>query len=391
MDLLYLSPEFPPNYGHFIRRFHEEGGRVWAVGEADFYSLPADLRACIRWYARAELANFRRVEPAVGELLEIKHAQGFEGPFDLVESHNEQWLRLEAFLNDRLGIPGIGLAEIEPFKKKSVMKRIFRELGLPVARGAVAASLEEARRLAAEIGYPVILKPDEGVGAAGARRVDGPEELEAAADRLEADCLIEEFIDAPILTYDGLTDRQGAVVFENCLRYGEGTIAYAAGRDTFFYVAREIPGELAALGRAIVGRFGIRRKFFHIEFFHRRGRFVPIEVNCRPPGGAILDMMNYSVDADLYRAWARMLFGRPLALPAEKKWVVGYVGRKATPHAVGHEELLARLGGRLVEHGGNPPLFWDIMGAERYIFRAPEESEILALAAIAREPAGGAA
>jgi hypothetical protein len=388
MDVLYLSPEFPPNYFHFIRQLHAEGLRVWAVGEADFYSLPADLRACIRWYARAELANFRRVEPAVAEILEIKHAQGFEGPFDVIESHNEQWLRLEAFLNDRLGVPGIGIREIEPFKKKSVMKRLFQELGLPVARGAVVAGLEEARRLAEAIGYPLILKPNEGVGAAGVRRVDRPEQLEAAAGRLDEDHLLEEFIDAPIVTYDGLTDWDGAVVFESTLNYGDGLIDYPQGKDTFFYADRTVPEPLAAAGRAIVARFGIRRKFFHIEFFRTGAHLVPIEVNCRPPGGAILDMMNYAIDGDLYRAWARMLRRRPLELPAEKKYFVGYVGRKPTPHALGHEELVARLGPRLVETGDNPRLFWDIMGAVRYIFRAPEASAVLAMADLARQPGG---
>ena len=74
--------------------------------------------------------------------------------------------------------------------------------------------------------------------------------------------------------------------------------------------------------------FDIRRKFFHFEFFVQDGDYIPIEINSRPPGGAILDMMNYSVDGDLYRAWADMVAGRTVELPAAKKYVIGYVGRK---------------------------------------------------------------
>ena len=387
MDILYISPEFPPNYASFVRQLHRAGVRVWAIGEAEFFSLPADLRACIRWYGRTDLKNWRQAVRDINEMLEIKHAQGFEGAFDLVESHNEAWLRLEAFINERFAIPGITRREIDRVKKKSVMKRVFRESGLRVARGAVVSTPEEAVQLAGELGYPVILKPNEGVGAGGVFRVDDAAELARVFPELREEYLLEEFVDAPIVTYDGMTDTEGAVRFENTLVYGEGLLEYAQGKDTFFYVGREVPEALRRIGRELVRRFDIRRKFFHFEFFRLDGDYVPIEINCRPPGGAILDMMNYSIDGDLYRAWVHMLLGRPLELPGEKRYCVAYVGRKETPHVLGHDALVARLGPRLVECAENPALYWEVMGARRYIFRCPEEAEILALAAAARQEA----
>ena len=157
MDILYISPDFPPNYANFIRHLHAAGLRVWSIGEADFFAMPADLRACIRWYVRGDLKNWREVDRAVGELLEAKHALGFEGAFDLVESHNEQWLRLEGFINERLGIAGITLRDTDRLKKKSVMKRIFNASGLPVARGGRVTDLDEALRRAGARGVRVRL------------------------------------------------------------------------------------------------------------------------------------------------------------------------------------------------------------------------------------------
>jgi hypothetical protein len=382
MDVLYISPEFPPNYAHFIRHLHELGVRVWAIGEAEFFSMPADLRAGIRWYARCDLKNFRRTERSIGELLEAKHALGFEGAFDVVESHNEQWLRLEAFINERYAIPGITRADVDRLKKKTSMKRVFKAAGLRPARGALVVDSDQAAALAAELGYPVILKPDEGVGAGDTHRVEGETALRALVDGLRDDTLLEEFIAAPIVTYDGLTDRDGAVVFESSLAYGEGLIEYVGGKDTFFHTRREIPGKLAAIGQDLARRFDIRRKFFHFEFFSVDEEYLPIEINSRPPGGAILDVMNYSADTDLYRAWACVVAGRPPALPEPglKKYFVGYVGRKEKPYALGHAEVLARYGHRLVEHGENPPLFWQVMGKHRYIFRAENEEEIRSIA-----------
>jgi biotin carboxylase len=385
MDILYISPEFPPNYVHFIRHAHALGARVWAIGEAEFFSMPAEVRSWIRWYVRTDLGNWRTAVRAVNELLEAKHALGYEGAFDLVESHNENWLRLEAIINERFGITGIRSEDTEPLKKKSLMKHVFQRRGLPTARGGPVADLDEALQLAEELGYPVILKPDEGVGAGGTYRVGSAQQLTSLFPELAPGYLLEEFIDAPIVTYDGLTDREGTIIFDNRLVYGEGLIEYTLGTDTFFYVSRSIPERLAEIGASLVAAFGIRRKFFHFEFFVRHGEYVPMEINSRPPGGPILDMMNFSVDGDLYRAWACVVTGQPVELPREKKFAVGYVGRKDKAYRLSHEDLLARFGPSLVETAENPLVFQGIMGRTRYLFRSENESDMPIIAAAVRQ------
>jgi len=101
MNFLYISPEFPPNYAHFIRQLHALGVNVWAIGEADFYSMPANLRSALTWYVRTDLNNSDAVQWAVNQLLTHMNASGQPKSFDLVESHNEQWLSLEAFINEK--------------------------------------------------------------------------------------------------------------------------------------------------------------------------------------------------------------------------------------------------------------------------------------------------
>jgi biotin carboxylase len=385
MDILYISPEFPPNYVHFIRHAHALGARVWAIGEAEFFSMPAEVRSWIRWYVRTDLGNWRTAVRAVNELLEAKHALGYEGAFDLVESHNENWLRLEAIINERFGITGIRSEDTEPLKKKSLMKHVFQRRGLPTARGGPVADLDEALQLAEELGYPVILKPDEGVGAGAPTAWAALSSSHRCSRSLAPGYLLEEFIDAPIVTYDGLTDREGTIIFDNRLVYGEGLIEYTLGTDTFFYVSRSIPERLAEIGASLVAAFGIRRKFFHFEFFVRHGEYVPMEINSRPPGGPILDMMNFSVDGDLYRAWACVVTGQPVELPREKKFAVGYVGRKDKAYRLSHEDLLARFGPSLVETAENPLVFQGIMGRTRYLFRSENESDMPIIAAAVRQ------
>ena len=380
MDFLYISPEFPPNYARFIEQLHSLGVRVWGLGEADFHFMPESLRSVLSWYVRADLNNVDAVQHALDELLRQKEACGYAGNFDLVESHNEQWLTLEGIINEKFGIAGIKKQDLPRLKKKSKMKQLFKDLGLPVARGERIADTKTAMDLAAGLGYPLILKPDQGVGAGGIYRVDNQNQLKSHLAQIKEDYLIEEFIHADMVTYDGLTDYDGKVIFENSLIYGDGILEFVQGKDTFFYVSRHIPDELRAAGRKLVPLFDIRRKFFHFEFFKIGATYMPIEINCRPPGGAILDMMNYSVDDDLYRAYAAMITTGRATLAVQKKYYCCYLGRKDKHYAHSHDEILSVFGHCLVEHDLNPPVFQQAMGTERYIFRSTREAEIFDIA-----------
>ena len=380
MNFLYISPEFPPNYAHFIRHLRAAGVHIWSIGEADFYSMPADLRSALAWYVRTNLNDLDAVQWAVDHLLAQMNASGQPGHFDLVESHNEQWLGLEAIINEKYNIAGITIRHLAPLKKKFAMKQVFKNAGLPVARGEYVMDLNQTLQLADSLGYPLILKPDEGVGAGGIYRVENESELKSCLSRIRSDYLIEEFIEAGIVTYDGLTDYEGNVIFENSLIYGDGVLEYLLGKDTFFYVSRHIADNLRTVGQKLVSLCDIRRKFFHFEFFKIGETYMPIEINCRPPGGAILDMMNYSVDDDLYRAYARMIVNGKTAVQSQKKYYCCYIGRKDKQYVYSHEEIHAAFGQCLVEYEQNPPLFRQAMGNERYIFRVPTEAEIFDIA-----------
>ena len=107
---------------------------------------------------------------------------------------------------------------------------------------------------------------------------------------------------------------------------------------------------------------------------------MPIEINCRPPGGAILDMMNYSVDDDLYRAYADMIARGRTDIRSAKKYYCCYLGRKDKNYAHSHDQILSSLGHCLVEHDLNPPVFQQAMGRERYILRTPNENEVFEMA-----------
>ncbi len=380
MEFLYLSPEFPPNYANFVIQLDKIGVNVWAIGEADFFTMPKPLQSAIKWYIRADLDSPEMIDQVVDELIRSKAAMGNPPYFDIVESHNEQWLSLEAFINQKLDMDGIRPDDLARLRKKSVMKQQFQACGLQTARGELVQDVAHGLALAGDIGYPLILKPNEGVGAGGIHKIDDETALRRILPELQSEYVLEEFIQGRIVSYDGLTDTRGRVVFENSLIYGDGVLEYLWGKDTFFYVSRKIPGRLAEIGRRLVKHFGIRRKFFHFEFFDLNGSYLPIEINCRPPGGAILDMMNYSMDDDLYAGYARMITGGKANMPEEKKYYCAYIGRRDRTYALTHDAVLARCGNCLVEYGENPPIFRQAMSDCRYIVRSPSEADLLEMA-----------
>lgn len=376
MDLLYISPEFPPNYANFILNLNQLNVNVWGIGEADFYSMPENLRSALKWYVRTDLNSFADVEKALEKLMSVKASFGSAPAFDFVESHNEQWLRLEAYINEKLGVDGIQPQDLDRLKKKSVMKKLFKKSGLPVASGERMNDVAQGLKLADLLGFPLILKPDEGVGAGGIHKVVDETQLRQVLSETTDDLMMEEYIDAQIVTYDGLTDGNGRICFENSLIYGDGVLEYVLGKDTFFYISRHIPEKLSQVGKRLVKLFQIRRKFYHFEFFKWGDDYMPIEINCRPPGGAILDMMNYSVDDDLYAAYARMIAHGRAAVASEKKYYCCYLGRREKHYVNSHSSIIDKFGRCLVEYAENPLIFQKAMGKYRYILRSVSESEI---------------
>ncbi len=87
-----------------------------------------------------------------------------------------------ARLCEKNGIVFIGpsFKSIEMLGNKAAAKETMAAAGVPVIPGSEGAvsSLEEARKIAENAGYPILVKASAGGGGRGIRRVDKPEELE---------------------------------------------------------------------------------------------------------------------------------------------------------------------------------------------------------------------
>ncbi|MBP1704325.1 MAG: ATP-dependent carboxylate-amine ligase domain protein ATP-grasp [Chloroflexi bacterium] len=377
MNIVILSPHFPPSMTMFCRRLRELGATVLGLGDTAWEALRPELQAALSDYYRVD--DMHDVDALVRALGWFTHRHG---RIDRLDSLNEYWLETEAALRQAFDIRGLRPDVIDRVKRKSVMKRVFERAGIAVARGRVCRTPAEARRFVAEVGYPVIAKPDVGVGAASTYRIDRDDELEAFLGAMPAfDFIFEECLSGEIVTFDGLVDRDGRVVMAVTMTYALPVLDVVSGADMTYWIARDIPPDLDALGRAVLAAFEVRERPFHFEFFRQPGRIVALEVNMRQPGGLTVDMWNYGGDIDAYRAWAEIVVTGTARLPAERPYVVLYAGRRSDRgYRLSGAEIAARFGHLVVLHQRIDDVFASNIGNEGWILRAPELEPLRAAA-----------
>ncbi|MBQ8790331.1 MAG: acetyl-CoA carboxylase biotin carboxylase subunit [Ruminiclostridium sp.] len=153
---------------------------------------------------------------------EVTGAEAIHPGFGFL-SENSQFVRL----CDKCGIKFIGPSAdaMDAMGDKANAKKTMIENNVPVVPGSdgVVESIEEAKEIADKIGYPIMVKASAGGGGRGIRRVDTPDELEAAitAAKQEAkqffandDIYIEKFIvDPRHIEIQLLADEQGNVIY----------------------------------------------------------------------------------------------------------------------------------------------------------------------------------
>src|SRR6266542_4348779 len=246
MNFVFLSPHFPPNYYRFAVALKNHGVTVLGLADENYDSLRPELKSALTEYYRVNtMHNYDELVRALGY---FTHRYG---RVDRIDSHSEYWLETEARLRTDFNIPGIRSDQIDRVKRKSRMRDTFLKAWIKVARGGIVNDLKDAQRLVKETGYPLVAKPDIGVGAAATYKIHDEDELRRFFEtKPPVDYLFEEFVSGQICTFDGLTDREGVPVFMNSLEYSAGVMETVLNDDLiYYYTLREIPADLESLGR----------------------------------------------------------------------------------------------------------------------------------------------
>jgi biotin carboxylase len=267
----------------------------------------------------------------------LEAARSFGVRFDRVECLWEPFVELAADLREQLGVPGMSLDTARGFRDKELMKERVEAAGLRVPHHARASSADEVRTAAARIGFPLIIKPIAGAGSADTFRCDDAAGLEAALLRTQhvKELSVEEFIDGDEFTFDTVC-IDGEPAYWNVAWYRPRPLVSRTNEwvsPQVVVLRHPEQAELGAgveLGRGVLRALRMGTGYTHMEWYRKaNGEVVFGEIGARPGGARLVDQMNYSIDGDLFREWARAVCWKSFEARVARKYNVAIVFKRA--------------------------------------------------------------
>ena len=389
MNFVYISPQFPKTNWEFCDRLKKNGVNILGIADIEYDQLDQKLKDSLtEYYKVSSLENYDEVLKAVAF---FTHKYG---KIDWLESNNEYWLAQDAQLRSDFNITtGIKADKIANIKEKSKMKKAYKKAGIPSADFSLVTTLAKAKKFIEKVGYPVVTKPDNGVGASDTHKIKNEDELKAFFENRNKDIkyIMEEYVDGDLVSYDAIIDSNGNPLFETGIFEPAIMDVVNDGLDVFYYVEKEMPEKLLDAGRKSVKGFGVKSRFVHLEFFKlnkdkdglgKKGDYIGLEANMRPAGGYTPDMYNYANNTDVYQIWADMVAfdeirNANLNDDLEKNYCI-YVSRRDNHNYVhSHDEIKQKYGQSIVMDERMPDIFSGAMGNYMYtaIFKTEEEME----------------
>ena len=322
MNVILVEPAFPYNQREFARGLAAAGAGVIGIGERPVEALDGELK---RW-----LDHYEQVSSVVDEgalLAAVRRVQRHVH-VDRMEATVEAHIMAAAAVREATGIVGTSVHTAWLCRDKPAMKEALRAAGVPCAQSTSVSERDGAHAFAAQVGYPLIVKPRAGAGASGTHRVDSGAELDAVLRASGvgrgASVALEEFIEG----HEGFIDTiaiGGQVAHEFISHYYPGVLVAMRER----WISPQIVAtnrmdaagyeEVRAMTRRVIEVLGIGTSATHMEWFFGPRGLKFSEIGCRPPGVGQWDVYAAANEFDIYREWARAVaFGRSVDRPSRR-------------------------------------------------------------------------
>ncbi|WP_433497058.1 carbamoyl-phosphate synthase large subunit [Sphaerimonospora sp. CA-214678] len=267
------------------------------------------------------------------DVLEVVHAEQATGPVAgvIVQLGGQTPLGLAQALKDA-GVPVVGTSpeSIHLAEDRGAFGRVLAEAGLRAPRHGTARTVDEAREVAAQIGYPVLVRPSYVLGGAGMAIVYDDHTLGAymakatARTGVEHPVLIDRFLDDAIeIDVDALFDGEelylGGVmehIEEAGIHSGDSACALPPITLGGFDIKR-----IRAATEAIARGVGVRG-LLNVQYALAANVLYVLEAN--PRASRTVPFVSKATATPLAKAAARVMLGTTIAelraegmLPAE--------------------------------------------------------------------------
>lgn len=392
MNFVFISPTFPANGERYCAALKGNGVNVLGIGDTPYENLSPTLKwALTQYYYVEDLHNYDQMLRAVAYLI-YQH-----GRIDHLGSNNEYWLEQDARLRKDFNIgTGPDPSGLAIAKKKSAMKaRCVRE-GIPTLPYIMADTAENVRAFAGEVGYPLVLKPDVGIGTRDGHVLATDAQVDAFfAQGLAKPMIAEKYEAQPIYAYYAIVNSRGEVLFDTQSITMSAVLEAARAKKTITYSVlprEDVEEGLRAAGAKALAAFGITQRMVCLEYLKdpaRDGEYLLLKINSRPPDEYTMDMINHANHTDVYKIWADMVVYDEMTFPhSREKSISAYVGRRAgAKYKVPTEELCARYGDCVMAAQDVDASASGIMGDQMMILRLATLAQAEDFFAVASEEA----
>jgi formate-dependent phosphoribosylglycinamide formyltransferase (GAR transformylase) len=215
------------------------------------------------------------------------------------------------------------------------MKDALRVAGVPTAASTAADNAEQVRQFAGAVGYPLILKPRSGAGAADTTRVDDDTQVGQVLASFGAQGVdsiaVEEFVEGHEGFYDTLS-VDGAAAADFVCHYYPNVLEAMRTRwiSPQFVSTNRVESvtdyqQLKEMGQRVVEALGIGTSATHMEWFFGPKGLKFSEIGCRPPGVGAWDLYSAGNDMDLYREWANAIVHGTVSSEPSRRFASGIV------------------------------------------------------------------
>jgi hypothetical protein len=328
MHVLFVEPSFPFNQREFVRGLCEAGARVTGIGERPAEYLSDDMKKWLHGYEQVpSVVHEQSLHDAVRKVQKREWVDRLEAT---VEAH----IMAAAKVREACGIPGTSVKTSFLCRDKPAMKEVLRQAGIPTAQSAGVSSPAEARAFAKEVGYPIIIKPRDGAGAAGTSRISNDGELERAIVEAGIDkgysAAAEEFIEG----HEGFWDTisiNGEPAHEFITHYYPNVLEAMLTRwiSPVFVATNRLEadgyGEVYSLGRKVLKALDIGTSATHMEWFYGPKGLKFSEIGCRPPGVGAWDLYCAAHEIDIYKEWGMAIVHGRTSQRSSQRFAAGLV------------------------------------------------------------------
>ncbi|WP_031486944.1 ATP-grasp domain-containing protein [Streptomyces bicolor] len=265
-------------------------------------------------------AETNDLDALLPEVARLHSVLGFDG----VITSCDYYLPTVARIAGHLGLPGPGPEAVENACRKDATRRVLADAGLPGPRFAVHEEWAGLARAAREIGYPLVAKPVDLCAGMYVRRVDDEVQLaevfraladfpvNARGQRRTPAVLLEELLDGPEVSVETVS-HGGAVHLVGVTDKSIG------GAPAFIETGHMFPADLppADLDAAEQTALGALKALgltdgvvAHTEIKLTSEGPCVVEVNPRPAGNRITELVRHVTGIDLAAAFVDVALGR---------------------------------------------------------------------------------